>query len=381
MPVLWLLANLFLAGCHRAEPVAAAAPPASKVEDARITFAPNAPQLASLAVQPAAPRRLAVAHLTGRLFWDDETTVRVFTPVMGQVSAIRVEVGQKVAAGAPLAEIISPDFGQARADARTAEANLAAAEKAFSRTTELEAHGAAARKDVEAAEATRLAARAERDRAVARLQLYHGDENSAAAAFVLCAPLAGVVVEKNINPGQEVRNDQMLAGAGNLFAPLFVISEPRKLWLQLDAAETDLAALHTGQALRVSSRAMPDRVFSGTIENIGLALDPQSRTVRIRGAVENPDLLLKAEMYVSVDVVQDEAKVAAAGVDVPAKAVFMMDNRYYLFVELAPGQFERREVPVGTEKDGTIPVLAGVAAGQNVVAEGALLLESVLVPN
>lgn len=317
-----LLALVALAGCHKAGPAEAAPSLEPKVEGTRITFARNAPQLASLAVQAVEPRRLAVSHLTGRLYWNDEKTVRVFTPVMGQVSAIRADVGQTVTAGAPLAEIISPDFGQARADARTAVANLAAAEKALARTTELEQHGAAARKDVEAAEAAARAAQAERDRAVARLQLYHGDENSAAAAFVLRAPLAGVVVEKNINPGQEVRNDQMLAGAGNLFAPLFVISDPAKLWLQIDAAETDLAALHTAQVVRVRSRALPDREFSGTIENIGLTLDPQTRTVRIRGAVENPDLLLKAEMYVAVDVVQNADKVAAAGVDVPAKAVF-----------------------------------------------------------
>ena len=65
-------------------------------------------------------------------------------------------------------------------------------------------------------------------------------------------------------------------------------------------------------------------------------------------------------------------------VEVPAKAVFMVENRYYLFLALGPGEFERREVRIGTEQGGRIPVLTGVQAGQNVVAEGALLLESVL---
>ncbi len=378
-PLFAALLLIALGACSR--PPETAGPPPPQVEGDRVTFAAHAPQLAFLAMEPAAPRKLAISHLTGRLYWSDDVTVRVFTPVNGQVRAVQADLGQTVAAGAPLAEIVSPDFAQAQADARTSETNLAAAEKARVRAQDLFDHGAVAKKDLEAAEAAAQAARAERDRAAARLHLYHGSETGTGAVFQLCAPLAGVVVEKNLTPGQEVRNDQMLANAPEWLAPLFVISDPTKLWLQLDAAETDLEALHPGQELRVHSRAFPDRVFPGVIANLGLTLDPATRTVKVRGVVENPDRLLRAEMYVQVDVVQDEARVAQAGVEVPARAVFMVDNVYYLFVERAPGVFERRAVKIGTEKDGRIPVLAGVAAGQNVVADGALLLEALVAPN
>jgi cobalt-zinc-cadmium efflux system membrane fusion protein len=173
----------------------------------------------------------------------------------------------------------------------------------------------------------------------------------------------------------------MLANATNLFAPLFVVSDPRRLWLQVDAAETDLSDLQPGQALRVTSKAFPDRVFGGTVANIGPSLDPSTRSIRVRGEVENPDGLLKAEMYVTVDVVRDESKLAQAGVEIPSKAVFTIDRKSYLFVELAPGRFERREVEIGTEKDGKVPVASGVAAGQRVVTEGGLLLQAVLDPS
>jgi cobalt-zinc-cadmium efflux system membrane fusion protein len=190
----------------------------------------------------------------------------------------------------------------------------------------------------------------------------------------------GIVVDKTINPGQEVRADQMLANATNLFAPLFVVSDPTRLWVQIDAAETDLANLQAGQRIRVISKAYPDRVFSGEIANIGPALDPTTRSIRVRGQVANPDNLLKAEMYVTVDVVRDVAQVALAGVEIPSKAVFTIDRRSYLFVELSPGQFERREVQIGTEKDGKVPIRSGLAVGQRVVTEGALLLQAVLDP-
>ena len=367
------------AGCSK-EPSAPPAPPEPKVEGQRVVFEPGAPQLASIGVEAAEPRSLAVTHLTGRLYWNDKTTVRVFTPVIGQVASVRADIGQAVAQGTPLAEIISPDYGQALADARTADGSLSAAQRAFTRAKDLFEHGALAAKDVEAAEAAFVAASAEHDRAASRLSLYGGRTDEHGAAFILRSPIAGVVVDRNINPGQEVRNDQMLANAPSLFAPLFVVSDPTVLWLQLDASEADIAMLQPGQKLVVRARAFPDREFEGVVDKIGESMDPNTRAAVVRGVVQNPDKVLKAEMYVLVDVVRDASKVAQAGVEISSKAIFMADNQNYLFVESAPGQFERRKVTVGVEKDGKIPVTEGVSAGQKVVTEGALLLQSIVDP-
>ena len=116
------------------------------------------------------------------------------------------------------------------------------------------------------------------------------------------------------------------------------------------------------------------------MDKIGDTMDPATRTVKVRGLVANPDKLLKAEMYVAVDVVQAADKLAAAGVEIPASAVFMMDNQYYLFMETASDHFRRQLVKVGTEQDGKVPVFEGITAGQKVVTEGALLLQSIVNP-
>src|ERR1019366_2333834 len=220
-------------------------------------------------------------------------------PVGGQVAEIKADVGKPVSKGGALAEINSPDYGQALADARSAGAALSAADRAFARAKDLFEHGAAAQKDVESAQAAYGSASAERDRAAARLELYHGSETGAAQTYVLRSPLEGVVIERNVNPGQEVRADQMLANATNLFAPLFVVSDPSRLWLQIDASETDLAELQLGQRIRVTSKAFPGKLFEGTLASIAPSLDPVTRTARVRGVVENPQRLLKAEMYVT----------------------------------------------------------------------------------
>jgi cobalt-zinc-cadmium efflux system membrane fusion protein len=376
-----LLAMIGVMGCVKEKPATFAPPPDPKVDGAKVSFLTNAPQLASITVQSAEPRTMAVTHVTGRLYWNEDTTVGVFTPVAGRVIAVRAALGQAITNGSPLAELDSPDFGQALANARTAVGNLAAAEKTFARSKELLAHGAAAAKDVEAAEAAYVAAVAERDRAEAVLANYGGSDKSTNSVYILRSPIKGVLVDRNINPGQELRADLMLANSPNLFAPSFVVSDPTKLWLQLDVAESDLPSLQPGQRLQISSRSFPGKIFDGVVDHIGATMDPNTRTIKIRGVVNNPDKLLKAEMYVLVDVVQVPSPAAEMGVEVSSKALFMKGDDSFVFIEDAPGTYERKQVKVGIEKDSKVPIYQGISPGQKVVTEGALLLQALVEPS
>jgi len=155
--------------------------------------------------------------------------------------------------------------------------------------------------------------------------------------------------------------------------PLFVISEPGRLWLFLDVTEADVASLHAGQAVLIRARGLPDRLFNGRVEVIGEGLEAATRTIKVRCAVDNPEKLLRAEMYVSADVAS-----AASVVDVPTKAVFLKNNEHYVFVETAPGRFQRRAVKLGLERNGRSIVADGLSAGQRVVTNGALLLQAML---
>jgi cobalt-zinc-cadmium efflux system membrane fusion protein len=366
-------AAMVIAGCGRE--TGATEVPSDTVKGDQIAFPPNAPQLSSLVVTAATARSASILRLTGRLVWDEDKTVRIYTPVGGRVRSVNVEIGDTVAPGTVLAALDSPDFGQAQADARKAAADLVLAERTLTRLRDLFEHGAAARKDLDAAENAAADAQAERDRTLAKLVLYGSPSvGSGDQIFSLRTPLAGVVVDKNINPGQELRTDLMLANAAQLLAPQFVVSDPRRLWVSLDVAETDLAALRPGRELRVLSRAYPDIAFPGRLDLVGDTLDPATRTVKARGSVDNADGRLKAEMYVTAEIVGE----VQAGVEIPSEAVFLKDNKSYVYIERGAGQFERREVRLGAETDGRIAVLAGLAAGQRVVTEGCLLLQSIM---
>lgn len=299
-------------------------------------------------------------RLPGRLVWNEEKTVRVFPQLGGRVQSIAVDVGARVKANQALAVLSSPDYGQALADARKAKADALVATQELERSRLLREAGVVAEKDWQQAEAAAVSAKAEADRASRRLAGLGGDGDG---SYVLRAPLAGVVVERNLNPGMEFRPDQTAA-------PLFVLTDPASLWIQIDAGEADLASLQSGQPLLIESRQYPGERFTGVIRHVADFVDPASRTIKVRGEVPNADRRLKGEMFVNALV----ALPATAALRVPAAAVFLIDDKRYVFVEEAAGRYRRQEVQAGSEREGWIDVLAGVHEGDRVVTEGNLNL-------
>jgi cobalt-zinc-cadmium efflux system membrane fusion protein len=392
-----LLAALGLAACH-SENKAAEESAKIKIEGDRISLPPGAPQNATFVVEDAKPIEKTILHFTGRLIWNEKKTVPVFSSVAGRVNEIQVNLQQYVSKGDTLATMESPDFGQAQADASKADADMRFSERTLNRVRDLFEHGAAAKKDVEGAQDDFENKKAELQRAMARLKLYGvGIETTVDGLFPLKAPLSGLVVEKRINPGQEVRPDQILANDPNVIKPLFVISDPKRLSVVLDVTELDIGGLKPGQTLQVHTRAYPDRSFEGKLEVIGDSLDPLTRTVNVRGYVDNEEGLLKAEMYVGVDVarIENAEETAPEGkgasvvkssdptsphagppVEIPVKAVFTKDNRHFVFVEKSPGQYERQLVELGAEHGGHVSVTSGLTPGARVVTEGSLQLEA-----
>ncbi len=346
-----------------------------KVAGDTITFATNAPQTAALSVEPVAPEPSPTVRLTGRLVWDENATARVFTPFAGIVRTLLAEVNQPVTNGQALAVIQSGDFGQAQADLRKAASDFRRAERNLTRVQDLFEHGAAPRKDLDSAEADFTSSGAERQRAEQRLAIYGALATSTNSDFLLPSPLTGVLVERNVTPGQEVRPDQMLANMPQITAPLFVVTDPSRLWILIDASEDDLPHLQQGQSFEFTARAFPNQAFTGKVEVVSGFIDPITKTIKVRGTVDNPNRQLKAEMFVNITLPDLRKSFAAS---VPEKAVFLKGNKHYVFVEEHPGQFTRREVQLGPEQQGQIAIIAGLDAGQRVVTDGCVLLEQIL---
>ena len=367
-----LILAALVAGCHRAANPDQSGEP--KVTGENISFPADSPQLASLELAPVESLAPASTQLSGRLTWNDDVTVRVFTPFAGRVRKITADIGQSVATNAPLAEVESPDFGQAQADARKAESDLKLAERSLTRERELFSHGAAAQKDVEAAEDAQAQAEAEHSRAVSKIAAYGANADSLDEVFIIRSPLAGTVVDKSVSPGLEVRPDQMLANMPEITAPLFVVSDPTRLWIQIDATEVDVPHLQPGNEFTFTSRAFPDETFTGRVDKVSEFIDPNTRTIKVRGSVDNPRRRLKAEMFVNVILPGG----ATHDLSVPAAAVFLKGEKHFVFVQTKPGEFTRQEVSIGSEQAGRVLILNGLQAGQQVVTDGCIFLQQLM---
>ena len=336
-----------------------------------LTMPPTDPRMRQLVTIAAAPSLTDSLRVPGRVVWDDDATVRVFSPLAGRVERVVATVGQQVKAGDVLAWIAAPEYGQAQADAHRATTDLTLARRTVDRTRDLLEHGVAARKDLESAEADLERARTEQERTIARLAMYGADTSGSNRSFPLRTPLAGQVVERTLTPGQEVRPDQMLANAPQLFAPLFVITNPARAWVILDVPERELPFISNGAALSIQPSAWPNRTLAGRVTFIAGGIDPATRTLKVRGTVDNAQGLLKSEMLVSVRL----ASTAALGVGVPVSAVMLEAGEHVVYVRESRGTLRRVPVTVGTTQHGLVQVLSGLVAGQQVVTNNALLVE------
>lgn len=348
-----------------ADPVAPA--PADPVlQGQQLRFPAGHPQLPQLGRVAATPARTLTVDLPARLVWNEDHTQRIYPAFAGRVVQVYADVGQTVRPGSALAQVASPEFGMAQADTAKAQADAQLTQNAVSRQRQLFEAGVIARKDLEQAEADAARARAEVQRAEARTRLYGAQGASVDQRLALSAGTAGIVVERNITPAQELRPEQSGPGV----PPLFVISDPSSLWVVLDARESEVGVLKPGTRFELIVPTLPGQKFEGRVIATGDFIDPATRTIRVRGLVSNPQRLLKSEMLATARITRE----LPAGVMVPTPAVRLEGAAHWVMVEVAPGTFEQREVVVGYQGQGETLVTSGLAAGEQVVNQNMLML-------
>jgi membrane fusion protein, heavy metal efflux system len=358
-------AVLALAACGN-DPPPAPTIAAPVIQGNTVRLPANHPQLALLTVKPVVAESTITVELPAKLVWNEDRTQRIYPAFAGRVLKVEADLGSTVSPGSALAQLASPDFGQAQADAQRAQIDASASEKSRNRVKELFDAGILPRKELDAAEADLARARTEQDRARARTALY-GSTGGVNQQMSLRASIAGLVVERNLNPGQELRPDQ--SGPGMPAA--FVVSDPSSLWVQIDAREADIGLLRTGANFSLAVSALPDRRFEGKVVAASDFIDPASRIFKVRGLVANPQRLLKAEM---LGTARFTVQRASAVPTVPAAAAVLQSGKFVVMVEREPGVFEQRRVEVMPEHLGKVEVRSGLSPGERVVVDGALLL-------
>jgi cobalt-zinc-cadmium efflux system membrane fusion protein len=366
---------LALAACRPSQAAGEAATPQPPAGQVWLT--PAQVKEAKIRVEPVGEQIVEDTILTsGTVTLDDQRTGHIFSPVTGRVVKILGQLGERVKKGDPLAVIESPDIGSAVSDSHKAEADLIAAEHDLRRKKDLFAQKAASAADLEVSEDTYRTVKAELQRARQKQFLLHvGNVDTVTQTYTLTSPGDGEILMRNINPGIEVQG-QYSGGANQ---ELFTIGEIDRVWALGDVYEIDLGRVHVGTPATVTVLAYPDKAFKGQVDWVSGALDPNTRTAKIRCTFDNPEKLLRPLMYATVRVAVDEKKALA----IPRSALLRLGEYKLVFVQIGDSDgrvsFERLPVDVDDrESSPWLEVKHGLEAGQRLVVSGAAVLSQKL---
>ena len=358
--------------CSRREDREAPHPPAGEVWLSRQQLEAQQMRMEVIGEQEVA----TTLDTPGRIAFDDLRVAHVFAPVSGRIVSIQAAPGQHVRKGDPLLEVESPDVGSALSDVRKAEADLAAAERELKRERELvEAH-AAAQRELDQAQSAYDRARAELGRARSRAELFRRrGAGGVTQRFSIRSPVEGEVIARNANPGTDVQGQF----SGGTAPELFIVGSIDPVWVYADIYEADLARVKVGAPVQVKVIAYPEKTFAGRIEWISSALDPATRTARLRCTLGNPGHELLPEMYATVSV----ATPARRTLVVPRSAILHAGDERVVFVQTGETEngllkFQRRRVTLEEGESDPVPVKTGLQPGEAVVISGALLLSGML---
>lgn len=314
--------------------------------------------------------------LVGRVAYAEDHYSRISSPLQGRVLEVRAHLGEHVEAGSVLLVLDSQEIAQAYSEYVKEDSDLQFATRAHELAKDLYENRALALKDLKQAENELIKARAEFRRAKERLLSLRvpGQElekplerQRITSRFEMKSPLTGIVVERNVTPGQSIGGD-----SGQI---LFTVADLDLLQVVADAYERDLAYLalvKEGQQAKVKVEAYPDVSFPATVTTIGDVVDLASRTIKLRAVVNNKDHRLKPEMFARLHIEVGESTFLLT---IPREAVLEENGKEFVYVVEGPNQYVRRDVKVSTISADQVRVLEGLTSGQRIVTKGAVLVK------
>jgi membrane fusion protein, heavy metal efflux system len=321
-----------------------------------------------------APTIVAIGRIKARSGAESQ----VFAPFSGRILAADgiPRLGAQVRAGQLLAEIEQIFAASERVQFKTSSLQLQTEidqarqevdlrQKEFNRSRELFEGGAIALKEFQTAESNlkqvqakfegAQRAKAEYDEAAA--------QQSEQRRTPIRAPTSGTVTSVNLIPGEQVEPSKSL----------MTIVDTTTVWAEVAVHESDLTKMRRASTAEIVIPSNPSRVYGGRLVNVGIAVDPQNRTIPVTFALPNSDQTLKIETAIEAHIPTGTPQKTLV---VPASAILSEQGISSVFVETQPGVFQRRVVTTGTRTGSSVAIVGGLSAGEKVVSVGAQSLNS-----
>ena len=343
---------------------------------------PNAPhnvtltadQMRHIRLYTVTPSRFhKTIETSGAVDFDNDQATSVISPISGPVTRLLVSPGDKVKKGAPLAMVDSSDFAAATSAYSKALATARNARRLADMDKDLLEHNGVSQREADQARTDAVNAEADRDAALQTLaslnvdpQLIKDIQQGRPPSHIegmIRAPIAGTVAERLITPGQ-------LLQAGT--TPAFTIADLSRVWVMAQVFGPDLAAIGVGDPAEIET-GMSSHNLSGKVENISTVVSPDTRSVMVRVAVDNPQDILKKQMYVRILI---HSRQESNGFLVPVSAILRDDeNLPFVYVVQRDGSFARQHVTLGYRADDRYNIPSGLKAGGRIVVDGGLFVQ------
>ncbi len=367
-PIVVLAAALLVAACG--ERSGAPAVPPSPRDPLAIEAGPELLERLTIATASRAEVR-EVLRVPGRVEVDERRVARVGSPVTGRITEIDAAVGQNVRRGEVLASLSSTELSGAQLGFLKSYSQRLLAERAAARAQQLfdadvigQAELQRRQSELAQADAELSAARDQlkvlgmSDAAIVRL----AQNRTVNSVSQVVSSIDGTVIERRVTQGQVVQPADTV----------FVVADLSSVWIVADIPEAAAGGARVGQAIEAEFPALPDRRIRGQIAQVAATVNQETRTVRVRMDLANPERDYKPGMLASVLIkgAPQDSRV------VPAGAVVREDNRDFLFVRTGPASFVLRPVTLGAEHEGQRVLVAGVRVDEPIVVDGAFHLNN-----
>jgi cobalt-zinc-cadmium efflux system membrane fusion protein len=295
---------------------------------------------------------------------DPARLVKVLPPLAGRVTQLKVQLGEEVVRGQPLAVLDSPDLATAYADYDRAKVLLVLAQRNRDRLRDLARSGGAALREQQQAETDYVTAEVENQRAEARLRQIGVDPDDAAnksRTVTISAPVSGSVIDLAVAPGA-LWNDSTAA--------LMTVADLSTIWVTANVPEKDTSLVAKGQSVDIIFAAYPSEVFNGQVLFVSNVLDPDTRRTKVRINIDNTAMRFKPGMFASVTF-SGRSRMTPV---VPTTALVLKDDANQVFVEVARWTFESVPVEIGYQQGDEAEVQSGLKVGDRVIVKGGVLL-------
>lgn len=322
-----------------------------------------------------------VLATTGEVALNENATVHISPRIAGIIETVSADVGKRVKAGDTLLTLASVELGKALADNERNRTLTELSEKIFARETSLKEQKVGSEQDMINA---RMVFEQHRTDLLASEQMLHvlglseedlaktRDPSHGVSKGILTvrAPATGTIIEKHAVTGE-------VAAPGK---DLMLLTDLTSVWVWANVHSRDLAPLLAAEkrgpvAVEVKVAAFQDQPFKGKLDYVGATMNEQTRTVKVRATIENPDFLLRPGMFCDAAISLGSEK-AEEVVATPRGAVFSDEGKSFVFKHWKDAFFIRQDIRKGREFFGLVEILEGLQVGETVVTDGAFLLKS-----